>query len=130
MLYSISLLLLLGFTKASPAHWDKNLAYRSPYPNEPGLAIDTQDLHDRHQSEIQLIKRRRQEQEAKPDGEAVTYSMVGYGLGWADWGDAEYVYKGGLNFTHGVASGRSSFLLPFIAFASRHVTLANAPYVF
>lgn len=126
MLAHIPLLatLLLGLVAhATPEILETNLAYRSPYLNEPGLSIDTRAVHARHvDSHVQIkreitlgklkrdlsgIARRDAGEIVRPDGEPSGYTYKGYGLGVTDWGTAGYVYAGNLNFTHSVASGMS-----------------------
>lgn len=109
---------------ASPALIEQNLAYRSPYLKEPGLAIDTHAVHARHlaaRAKVHEIVQKRSlvaglalSQEKRgvhedngevraPEGEPAVNSLI-YGLGVAKW-DHDWVFGGDVNFTHGVASG-------------------------
>ena len=109
--------LLTSLASATPEILERNLAYRSPYLNEPALGIDTRAVHERHLQARSEIKRdidsgrlkrslsRRQEQTNRPDGEPSTYTYAGYGLAVTNWADTDYIYAGGLNYTHAVASG-------------------------
>jgi hypothetical protein len=104
-------------TAASPALIERNLAYRSPYSTEPGLAIDTEVVHKRHiaaRAEVQRVveerirKRSVHEDNGEvraPEGEPAENPLI-YGLGVAVW-DHDWVFGGDVNFTHGVASGMS-----------------------
>ena len=96
---------------ASHEIYSSNLNYRSPYLSQPGMALDTREIHARHQAETKNIKRhlaRRQLQQNRPDGAPINYNYVGYGQGVTDWDDADYVFGGSLNYTHAVASGESA----------------------
>jgi hypothetical protein len=103
-----------------PSILNRNLAFRSPYTNEPHLGIDVEALHERHtaakrslDAELGALARRggkRQAQELRPAGKPHGYTYAGYGLGVASWDDASYVYAGELNYTHSVASGESGAL--------------------
>ena len=135
MLFALlPLLAVLGLSTATPEILNANLAYRSPYSNEPGLAIDTEAVHARHADSHRQIKReiqrghlkrevnRRVKRDgtgeiARPEGQSGEYTYKGYGLGVTDWGTAGYVYAGGLNYTHSVASGEFEL-------GSRHQTVA------
>ena len=112
MLASLSLVVLLAGLKtivATPEILERNLAFRSPYTTQPGLALDTRSIHARHlkaRDEIDaLVKRQDPAQEAKPSGNNDEYTYSGYGLGIANWDDASYIYAGDLNYTHSIASG-------------------------
>jgi len=107
----LALLPLIGVAIATPEVIERNLAYRSPYVSHPGLGIDTADVHRRHlaaRDEVRHEMRKRQQQAGAPTGKPEAYPAPGYGLGVVDWTDADAVYAGKLNFSHGIASGRSN----------------------
>lgn len=102
------LLALLGLASATPEIIQRNLNYRSPYVSHPALAIDTEDVHRRHlvaRAEVKSELRKRQATQAIPSGTPEDYPTAGYGLGVADWANADLIYAGELNYTHSVASG-------------------------
>ena len=96
----------LPATLANPEVLERNLAFTSPFSNHPVLSHDTRSIADRHHSAGRRAARKRQEQVLRPSTSPGTYTYVGYGLGVAYWDDASYIYAGGLNFTHSVASGK------------------------
>ncbi|KLO07151.1 hypothetical protein SCHPADRAFT_945511 [Schizopora paradoxa] len=75
---------------------DRNLAYRSPFTDKPHLGYDTRYIHARH-------AKRQLELEIEDAGGFVDeHYPTWYG---ADFSNSPFVYDGGINFTHGVASG-------------------------
>ncbi|KAF8078013.1 PhoD-like phosphatase-domain-containing protein [Lyophyllum atratum] len=74
---------------------DRNLAYRSPFAEHPQLAHNTQTIQKRL-----VTHARRQLQDAAPfkDDHYATF----YG---ADFSNSPFIWNGGVNFTHSVASG-------------------------
>ena len=112
------LLLTLSATTANPEIYERNLAYRSPFVNHEILKRDTHEISARHAREGRHATRafrKRQEQMPRPADEPNNVGYVGYGLGVAVWDDATYIYAGGLNFTHSIASGTHSNWLLCIA---------------
>lgn len=111
-LLSLPILGLLTHVAATPEVLERNLAYRSPYISHPALAIDTHKVHKRHLEAYAGVRREiRKRQIAIPEGEDDEYPLPGYGLGVADWSNADYIYAGDLNFTHSVASGESTVFI-------------------
>ena len=101
----------LSFATANPEIYERNLVYRSPFINHEVLKRDTHELSSRHAREGRHAARafrKRQEKMPRPADEPNNVGYVGYGLGVAMWDDATYIYAGGLNFTHSVASGEAS----------------------
>ncbi|KAJ7774749.1 PhoD-like phosphatase-domain-containing protein [Mycena metata] len=84
--------LLCALSVGATTIFDRNLAYRSPYADHPELSHDTKELQARHF--------RRQNTDAAPfsDGHYPTF----YG---SDFSNSPFVWSGGINFTHSVASG-------------------------
>lgn len=74
---------------------NRNLAYRSPLSNVPQLAHDTSAIEKRH---VQFAKRQMQDASDFVDEHYPTF----YG---ADFSNSPYVWSGGIDFTHSVASG-------------------------
>ncbi|KAF8879717.1 PhoD-like phosphatase-domain-containing protein [Infundibulicybe gibba] len=76
---------------------DRNLAYKSPFADHPQFSHDTGAIQKRH---IQHARRQMPVEDATPfkDEHYATF----YG---ADFSNSPFVWKGGLNFTHAVASG-------------------------
>jgi len=89
----VSSLLVLG--ASATVHFDRNLAYRSPFAESPELAHDTKTLHSRY---IQHVRRQTQSAEKFEDEHYPTF----YG---SHLGNSPTVWSGGVNFTHSVASG-------------------------
>ncbi|KAF8885980.1 PhoD-like phosphatase-domain-containing protein [Infundibulicybe gibba] len=76
---------------------DRNLAYRSPFADNPQLAHNTREIQKRH---VQHARRQMDVADAtKFDDE---HYPTFYG---ADFSNSPFIWKGGLNFTHAVASG-------------------------
>lgn len=86
-----------------------NLAYRSPYTNHDGLAVDTHAVAKRHEQTTRAL-RKRQEQPA-PEGDVDNYTLNGYGFGAVDWSNSDRIYAGDLNYSE---SSRS--LVPLFTF--------------
>ncbi|KAI5834905.1 hypothetical protein K523DRAFT_292741 [Schizophyllum commune Tattone D] len=74
---------------------DRNMVYRSPLVGIPQLARDTQAIEKRH---AQFAKRQTQDASPFEDDHYPTF----YG---GDFSNSPYVWNGGINFTHSVASG-------------------------
>ncbi|KAI0065426.1 hypothetical protein BV25DRAFT_1913479 [Artomyces pyxidatus] len=74
---------------------DRNLAYRSPFHDHPQFAHDTNEIHARH---VQHSRRQVQDAAGFDDDHYPTF----YG---GDFSNSPFVWNGGLNFTHSVASG-------------------------
>lgn len=109
-----TLLALLPLALARPEIYNRNLNFGSPYTNQPGFGHDTVAIHKRHLEAGHAHMRKRAQfesggvgakQELRPAGEPDNYSYKGYGLGVTNYADLDYIYAGGLNFTHNVASG-------------------------
>lgn len=112
----VSLIALLPLALARPEIYNRNLNFGSPYANQPGFGYDTRTIHERHQragdDHLRMVKRQQYgtggfgaPQEVRPAGEPDTYTYKGYGLGVTNFQDLDYIFAGGLNFTHNVASG-------------------------
>jgi len=74
---------------------DRNLGYRSPFQNHPQFARDTREIHARH---VQHARRQVVGATGFDDEHYPTF----YG---ADFSNSPFVWSGGVNFTHSVASG-------------------------
>ncbi|KAL4265206.1 PhoD-like phosphatase metallophosphatase domain-containing protein [Pleurotus pulmonarius] len=74
---------------------DRNLAYRSPFIDHPEHGLDTTSIHARH---VQHSKR--QIIDATPFKDEHYPNFYG-----SDFSNSPFVWNGGLNFTHSVASG-------------------------
>ncbi|KAJ3798698.1 PhoD-like phosphatase-domain-containing protein [Lentinula aff. detonsa] len=92
----------LASCEASTVLLNRNLAYSSPftghdqaYIHQPQLAIDTKQLAKRH-----IAHARRQTEDAT--GFVDEHYTTFYG---GDFSNSPTIWKGGLNFTHSVASG-------------------------
>ncbi|KAF9567511.1 hypothetical protein CPC08DRAFT_626796 [Agrocybe pediades] len=73
--------------------YKSNLAYRSPFPDHPQLAHDINLIQSNH-----LQRRQSIDATQFDDGHYVTF----YG---SDFSNSPFVWGGGVNFTHSVASG-------------------------
>ncbi|KAK7466976.1 hypothetical protein VKT23_004039 [Stygiomarasmius scandens] len=74
---------------------DNNLVYRSPFLKDISLAHDTPAIQARH---IQHVRRQMSDAAPFDDQHYPTF----YG---ADFGNSPFIWTGGINFTHSVASG-------------------------
>jgi len=95
-------LLLLAATALPLAlagnHLDaSNLAYRSPYTNHDGLAVNTHAIAKRHQESKEVLQKR--QSQPAPEGDASTYTLSGYGLGATNWSNADVIFAGDLNYS-------------------------------
>ncbi|KAH8107538.1 PhoD-like phosphatase-domain-containing protein [Phellopilus nigrolimitatus] len=90
LLVTISFVFFAIVISANPI--DRNLAYRSPFVDHPHLGYDTRYIHAR------LAKRQVEKAGSFTDEHYPTW----YG---ADFSNSPFIYSGGINFTHGVASG-------------------------
>ncbi|RDB21292.1 Alkaline phosphatase D [Hypsizygus marmoreus] len=91
-------LFVLGLLQVLGAHatqfLDRNLAYRSPFAEHPQLSHNTQEIQNRY-----LTHARRQVTDASfKDDHYPTF----YG---GEFGNSPFIWSGGINFTHSVASG-------------------------
>lgn len=134
----LSLVAVLPAALSTPSVLNRNLAFRSPYTNEPHLGIDIAALHERHtaakrslDAELGALRRggKRQAQEVRPAGKPHGYTYAGYGLGVASWDDASYVHAGELNYTHSVASGESGALDEWLS-APRGRVVSRYPFLY
>ncbi|KAI0372865.1 hypothetical protein BV20DRAFT_990204 [Pilatotrama ljubarskyi] len=78
--------------------FDRNLAYSSPFLNTPQLSHNTRALRARH---LSFVKRQLSDTQSA-DGFTDEHYPTFYG---GDFSDSPYIYSGGVNFTHSVASG-------------------------
>ncbi|KAF5365711.1 hypothetical protein D9758_003210 [Tetrapyrgos nigripes] len=90
LLFSV---VLLGAAANATRLLDNNLAYRSPFKNDATLAHDTSAIQARS-----LVRRQVEDATKFDDQHYPTF----YG---ADFGNSPFIWSGGLNFTHSVASG-------------------------
>ncbi|KAK7683869.1 hypothetical protein QCA50_013247 [Cerrena zonata] len=74
---------------------DRNLAYHSPFIGISDFSHDTRAIHARH---VELAKRQTVNNEGFSDEHYPTF----YG---GDFSNAPFIWSGGVNFTHSVASG-------------------------
>ncbi|KAF8868870.1 PhoD-like phosphatase-domain-containing protein [Infundibulicybe gibba] len=91
-------LLLLVFTARDALgtkHLDRNLAYRSPFADVPELARDTKTIEKRH---VRHVKRQTVGATPFHDEHYPTF----YG---SNFSNSPFIWNGGINFTHSVASG-------------------------
>ncbi|KLO12363.1 hypothetical protein SCHPADRAFT_941275 [Schizopora paradoxa] len=100
-----SLLFLCSIAVASVVAEDgtpleSNLAYRSPFFDHPQFAKDTVDIHTRHVENAKRSLRKRQTVDATQFQDEHYPTFYG-----ADFSNSPFVWSGGLNFTHRVASG-------------------------
>ncbi|TFK38210.1 PhoD-like phosphatase-domain-containing protein [Crucibulum laeve] len=75
--------------------FDRNHAYRSPFTEHPHLSHDTKSIHRRTAGHV-----RRQMQDAMEFDDKHYPGFYG-----SDFSNSPFVWNGGLNFTHSVASG-------------------------
>ncbi|PPQ87973.1 hypothetical protein CVT25_001052 [Psilocybe cyanescens] len=93
LLYARFIYLLAGLASATANLYERNLAYKSPFADHPQLAHDTRAIHETN------IQRRQNIDATKfKDEHYVTF----YG---ADFSNSPFIWSGGINFTHAVASG-------------------------
>ncbi|KAI5118113.1 hypothetical protein M0805_003467 [Coniferiporia weirii] len=79
---------------------DSNLAYSSPFSDHPQFSRDTKAIHKRHVENFKRDLMRRQTQDAAPFNDEHYPTFYG-----ADFSNSPFVWNGGINFTHSVASG-------------------------
>ncbi|KAH9901602.1 PhoD-like phosphatase-domain-containing protein [Cubamyces lactineus] len=80
--------------------FDRNLAYSSPFANAPHLSHNTRALKARH---IAFAKRQSQLDDTRSShGFTDEHYPTFYG---GDFSTSPWIYSGGINFTHSVASG-------------------------
>ncbi|CDO72907.1 hypothetical protein BN946_scf185002.g92 [Trametes cinnabarina] len=97
----LSLLLVcvaLGVSSNATVLFDRNLAYSSPFVNAPHLSHNTRALQARH---VEFAKRQLSDTQSS-DGFKDEHYPTFYG---GDFSNSPWVYNGGVNFTHHVASG-------------------------
>uniref|UniRef100_A0A8H8CP52 Alkaline phosphatase D n=1 Tax=Psilocybe cubensis TaxID=181762 RepID=A0A8H8CP52_PSICU len=73
--------------------YERNLAYKSPFVDHPQLAHNTRNLHDTNIQRRQTI-----DAASFKDEHYITF----YG---SDFSNSPFIWSGGVNFTHSVASG-------------------------
>ncbi|KAJ7273638.1 PhoD-like phosphatase-domain-containing protein [Mycena haematopus] len=97
VVHMVSLLacLLCALSVGATAIFDRNLAYRSPFADYPELAHNTKELQARHIRHV-----RRQNTDAAPFNDDAYPTFYG-----SDFSNSPFVWDGGINFTHSVASG-------------------------
>ncbi|KAI0780723.1 PhoD-like phosphatase-domain-containing protein [Trametes elegans] len=78
--------------------FDRNLAYSSPFVGTPQLSHNTRALEARH---VEFVKRRLTDTQSS-DGIIDEHYPTFYG---GDFRNSPFIYNGGINFTHSVASG-------------------------
>ncbi|KAI0082795.1 hypothetical protein K474DRAFT_1687863 [Panus rudis PR-1116 ss-1] len=88
------LLAVVGVVRATEL-WDRNLAYHSPFVGISDFSHDTKAIHARH---IELSKR----QVVNASGFVDHHYPTFHG---GDFSNAPFIWSGGVNFTHSVASG-------------------------
>ncbi|KAF7305099.1 Alkaline phosphatase D [Mycena kentingensis (nom. inval.)] len=82
-------------TSSATTLYDRNLAYRSPYAEHPQLSVDTKVLASRH---VHEFSKRQNTENSFNDEHYPTF----YG---STLENSPFVWSGGINFTHSVASG-------------------------
>ncbi|KAJ7285916.1 PhoD-like phosphatase-domain-containing protein [Mycena rebaudengoi] len=87
--------LLWALVASATTIFDRNLVYHSPYADHPELSHNREELQARHFRNI-----RRQTTDAAPFNDEHYPTFYG-----SDFGNSPFVWNGGLNFTHSVASG-------------------------
>ncbi|KAJ7470691.1 PhoD-like phosphatase-domain-containing protein [Mycena latifolia] len=95
MVLSLLPCLLWAFAVSATTIFDRNLAYLSPYADHPELSHDTNELQARHFRNF-----RRQNTDAAPFSDEHYPTFYG-----SDFSNSPFVWSGGINFTHSVASG-------------------------
>ncbi|TFY78407.1 hypothetical protein EWM64_g5606 [Hericium alpestre] len=89
------ILAFFGAVASATTLLDRNLVYISPFHDHPQFGRDTRELHARH-----LRNGRRQVQAASAFDDEHYPTFYG-----GDFSNSPFVWNGGLNFTHSVASG-------------------------
>ncbi|KAH9857089.1 PhoD-like phosphatase-domain-containing protein [Lenzites betulinus] len=89
---------LSGALAGATELFDRNLAYSSPFVNAPHLSHNTRSLQARH---LEYAKRQLSDTESS-DGFKDEHYPTFYG---GDFSSSPWIYNGGINFTHSVASG-------------------------
>ncbi|EJD45874.1 hypothetical protein AURDEDRAFT_184531 [Auricularia subglabra TFB-10046 SS5] len=91
LLLLVAVALALGVADANP--YIRNIAYQSPFEAQPDLGYDLDSIHRRRNFRRQVV-------DANPfrDQHYVLYSG-------GDFSNAPFIWAGGVNFTHSVASG-------------------------
>ncbi|TCD61811.1 hypothetical protein EIP91_007876 [Steccherinum ochraceum] len=92
--FAVAFAAALGYVQATEL-LDRNLAYRSPFLDVPDFSHDTRAIQARH---IELAKRQTVDASGFSDDHYPTF----YG---GDFSNAPFLWSGGVNFTHSVASG-------------------------
>ncbi|KAJ6630716.1 PhoD-like phosphatase-domain-containing protein [Mycena sp. CBHHK59/15] len=87
--------LLWALAASATTIFDRNLAYQSPYADHPELSHNMEELQARH-----LRNARRQNTGAAPFSDDHYPTFYG-----SDFSNSPFVWNGGVNFTHSVASG-------------------------
>ncbi|KAI0748329.1 PhoD-like phosphatase-domain-containing protein [Daedaleopsis nitida] len=90
--------LAFGALAGATVLFDRNLAYSSPFANAPHLSHNTRSLQARH---VEFAKRQLGNTESS-DGFTDEHYPTFYG---GDFSNSPFIYNGGINFTHSVASG-------------------------
>ncbi|KAL7283566.1 hypothetical protein ACG7TL_003001 [Trametes sanguinea] len=88
----------LGVASGATELFDRNLAYSSPFVGAPHLSHNTRALQARH---VEYAKRQLSDTESSEGFKDEHYPTF-YG---GDFSNSPWVYSGGINFTHSVASG-------------------------
>ncbi|KAI0709471.1 PhoD-like phosphatase-domain-containing protein [Earliella scabrosa] len=89
----------LGVATGATELFDRNLAYSSPFVNTPHLSHDTRSLKARH---VDFVKRQQLDDTQSSNGFTDEHYPTFYG---GDFSNSPWIYNGGINFTHSVASG-------------------------
>ncbi|THH20670.1 hypothetical protein EW146_g707 [Bondarzewia mesenterica] len=89
------LLLVCSSAVSAMTLLDHNLVYRSPFHDRPQFSRDTREIHERH---VRNARRQVISASTFKDEHYPTF----YG---ADFSNSPFIWSGGLNFTHSVASG-------------------------
>ncbi|KAL5534899.1 hypothetical protein ACEPAF_2989 [Sanghuangporus sanghuang] len=94
----VSCLAVGAFSLANPL--DSNLAYKSPFVDHPQFARDIHTIHERH---IEVFKRNLSKRQTTDGTNFVDeHYPTFYG---SDLSNSPFIWSGGINFTHSVASG-------------------------
>ncbi|OBZ69218.1 Alkaline phosphatase D [Grifola frondosa] len=97
MFTALTVSFVLCGVAAATELWDRNLAYRSPFVGDVKLSHNTRSIQARN---IQLAKR--QITGASAAGFTDEHYPTFYG---GDFSNSPFIWNGGVNFTHSVASG-------------------------
>ncbi|KZV99770.1 hypothetical protein EXIGLDRAFT_762419 [Exidia glandulosa HHB12029] len=92
------LVLLVASASASANPYKRNVAYHSPFEAQPHLGFDLDTIDTRTARTERLFKRQTVDASPFNDEHYVLY-------GGADFTTAPFIWSGGVNFTHNVASG-------------------------